>query len=177
MGRHDNLVEFHLDTFATDNLDTVGHAFQGLEGLILNLEVQLGGKTDATHHTQWVITECDTRLQRSGDDTILQVGQAIKGVNQFTKTVLIQADSHRINRKVATVLIILQRTILHDRLTRIVTIALLSGSHKLHFCIVEFYLSSSEILEYREMGLASQHTFQFLSHGDTATHHNHINII
>ena len=177
MGRHDNLVEFHLDTFATDNLDTVGHAFQSLEGLILNLEVQLGGKTDATHHTQWVITECDTRLQRSGDDTILQVGQAIEGVYQFTEAALIQANSHRIDRKIATVLVILQRTILHNGFSRVMAIALLSGSHKLHFCIVEFYLSSSEILEYREMGLASQHTFQFLSHGDTATHHNHIDII
>ena len=48
--RHHNLVEFHFNALATDDFYTVGHTLQGQEGLFLNLEVQLGGKTDAPHH-------------------------------------------------------------------------------------------------------------------------------
>ena len=47
--QHD-FIEFHLDTFTTDNLDAVNHPTEGIKRLLFYLEIQLGGKTNATHH-------------------------------------------------------------------------------------------------------------------------------
>ena len=51
MGGHHHLIQFHLNTLATDNLDALGHVPQGIEGFILYLEIQLGSEPYATHHT------------------------------------------------------------------------------------------------------------------------------
>ena len=117
MGGHHNLVEFHLDTLTTDNLDTVGHARQCVKGFLFYLKVQLGGKTDATHHAQRIIAESNLRIQRSGDDTVFQIGNAVEGVYQLAKALLVQTDGHGIDGKVATVLVIFQGTVFHYRLS------------------------------------------------------------
>ena len=114
--RHHNLVQFHLNAFAAHNLDAVGHTLQCLESLVLNLEIQLRGKANATHHAQRVVAERDAGLQRRGYNAILQVGQSVERVYEFAETVLVQADGHRIDGEVATVLVVFQRPVLDDGL-------------------------------------------------------------
>ena len=177
MRRHDNLIKLHFDTFTADNPDTVGHAFKGLEGLVFNLEVQLGGETNATHHAQRVIAEGDARFQGRGNNTIFQISQTIEGIYQFAEATLIQTDCHRIDGKVTAVLVIFQRAILNNGFSRIVTIALAAGTDELHFGIIKLHLRRTKIFEHGEMRLAPQHTFQFLSHTDATSHHNDIDII
>ena len=131
--RHDDLIEFVLDAFATDDLDTLSHPFQSHEGLVLNLEIELGGKSDAAHHAQGIVGEGNIGFQGCGDDAILEVSQAIEGVDQFTKSVFVQADSHRIDSKVATVLVVLESPVFNDGFTGVVAIALFPCPHELHF--------------------------------------------
>ena len=181
LGREDDFVQFVLDTLAADDLDPVGHPLQRLERLVLDLEVQLGGKPYAAHHPQGIIRERDAGFQWSGDDAVLQIRQTVKGVDQFTEPVLVQTDSHRIDGEVATVLVILQRTVLNDGLTRVVTITLLTGTHELHLVLhtflKEFHLRRSEVAEHAQMGFLAHYPLQFLSHRDTTAHHHHVDIV
>ena len=179
--RKDDLVEFVLDTLATHDLDSVGHALQGHKGFFLNLEVKLGGKTNASHHAQRVVAEGDAWLQWGGNDTILQVGQAIERVNQFAKAIFVQTDGHRVDGKVATVLIVLQRTILDNGFTGVVTVALLASAHKLHLVLCsllpELYLCSSKVTEHAQMSFLAYDALEFLGHLDAAANHHHIDIV
>ncbi len=132
MRGHHDFVQFHLDALAADYLDAVSHVLQGLEGLIFNLEIQLGGKADAAHHAQRVVREGNLGVQGSGDDAVFQVGNAIEWVYQLAKAAPVQADGHCIDGEVATVLVVFQRAVLHHRLARVVAVAFLAGSHELH---------------------------------------------
>ena len=116
MRGEDDLVQLVLDALPTDNLDAVGHPFEGLEGLVLYLEVELGGEADAAHHAQGVVGEGDLWVEGRSDDAILEVGQSVEGVNELAETVTVQADGHRVDGEVAAVLVILQRAVLHDGL-------------------------------------------------------------
>ena len=179
-GHHD-LVQFVLDALAADNLDTIRHPLQRLESLILYLEVQLGGKADAAHHPQGIVAESYAWLQRRSDDAVLEVSQPIKRINEFAESAMVQADSHRIDREVATVLIVLQRAVLHDGLSGVVTITLLAGSNELHLILLAFlpelHLGRAEVPKDAQMGLAPHHTLQFLGQTDAAAHDHHVDII
>ena len=133
MWRHDDLIEFVLDALATDDLDSLCHPFQGHESLVLDLEVELGGESDAAHHAQGIVGEGNIGFQGCGDDTILEVSQAVEGIDEFAKSVFIQADSHCIDGKVTTVLVVLESPVFNDGFTRVVAVALLTGSYELHF--------------------------------------------
>ena len=148
MRGHHDFIQFDLNTLATDNLDAVSHPLQGVKRFLLYLEVQLGSKADTAHHTQRVVAKSHLRVQRCRNDSVFQIGNTIKRVYQFSKTTLVQADCHCIDSKVAPVLVVLQGSVLHNRFARIVTIALLASPHELHFHIVVFYLSRSEIAEH-----------------------------
>ena len=143
---HDDLIQFILDTLATDDLDAVDHPLQSDKGLVFDLEVQLCGKADATHHAQRIVAESDIRLQCGGDDTILKISQSVEGIDEFAKTLFIQTDRHRIDSEVATVLVVLQGSILHDGLARVMAVALLASADELDF----------EDLRSQETGVRSQ---------------------
>ena len=181
MRRHDNLVQLVLDTLAAHYFYTVGHALQRLKRLWLYLKVQLRCKTDASHHAQWVVAKGDARLQGRGYDAILQISQSVKRINQFTKTCFVQTDGHRVDGEVATILIVLQRTILYDRFARVVTVALLASPHKLHLVfhalLTEFHLGRTKVLKHTKMRFLTHHALQFLSHLDATANHNDINIV
>ena len=123
--RVDDLIEFVLDALSADNLDPVGHALKGHESLVFDLEIQLRRKTDAAHHAQGVVGKGDARLQRGGDDAVFEVGQTIERIDEFSETLLVQADSHRIDGEITTVLIVFQRTVLTTGFPGVVTITLL----------------------------------------------------
>ena len=181
MRGQDNLVEFILDTFATDDIYPVGHTYECIPCLILYLEVQLGGETYAPHHPQGVVAEGDIRFKGSGDDTVFEVSQAIEGVDEFSEAVFIQAYRHSIDGEVTTVLVVFEGTVLNDGFPGVVAVALLTRPHKLHLILhtllTELHLGSTEILEYAEMSLTPHHTFQFLGNTDTTAHDYHVDIV
>ena len=131
MRREHDLIEFDGDALTTDNLDTVGHALKAHKCFFLNLEIQLGGEADAAHHAQGVVGECHLRVKGRSNDAVLEVGNAVEGVNKLTETAAIQTDSHRINGKVASILVVLQRAILNNGLTRVVAVAFLASPDEL----------------------------------------------
>ena len=178
MRSHDDFIEFHFYALPTDYLDAVCHLGKCLECFFLYLKIQLGGKADAAHHAQWIVRERDFGIERSGDDTVLQVGNAVEGIHQFSEAVAVQTDSHCIDGKVTTVLVILQRPVFHDGFARVVLIAFLTCSHELNLlAIIDFHLCRSEVLENREVGFPAQFLLQFLGHTDTATHHHNVDIV
>ena len=150
---HHDLVQFHFNTLTADDLDAVGHALQGFKRLVFDLEVQLGGKADTTHHAQRVVAERHLWVKWGGYDTILQVGNTIKRVYQLTEASLVQTDSHRIDGEVATVLVVLQRAVLNYRLARIVAVALLTCPHELHLLLAVLHLCCTEILKNAQVGM------------------------
>ena len=119
----------------------------------------MGSKTDASHHTQRIIGKSDSGLQGSGNDAILNVSQTIERIHKFAKTALIQADGHRIDGKIATVLVVLKSTVFDNGFTGIVAVALLTSTHELYFnllsFLVKFHLRRTEILKYGKVSLSA----------------------
>ena len=66
-------------------------ALKCVKSLVLDEEVELGGKPDTAHHPQWVVAEGDVWVEWGSDDTVLQVIQSVEGVNKFAKSLAIQA--------------------------------------------------------------------------------------
>ena len=175
-GRQQYLIQFIRNPlFGYD-----GNAFfvtaQRLKSIIINIEIQLGGKADAAHHTQRVVTESDVRVKRRTNGFLLHILHSSKRVHQFSIAMPVQANRQRIDGKVPPVLVILQRTVLNNRLARIVCVGLLTRTHKLHFRSMILQLRRTEILENREMSATAQTFGKSLSHNDSATYHYHINI-
>lgn len=177
MRRKHYLVQLFSNALATDDFQSVGIAGKCFTGLILYLEVELCGKAHTTHHAKGIVAERDVGVERSGNNAILQVGHAIERVYQLSETLLVQAYCHSIDGKVATVLVVLQRSVLHMGFATVMAIALLAGSHKLHFERSAFHLSCTEIAEHRQMCLAPQHCLKARGHLNAATHHHHIDIV
>ncbi len=177
MGRHDDFVQLHLDALATDYTDALGHTLQGLESLILYLEVQLGGEANAAHHTQRVVAEGDVGIEGRGDDAVLEVGQAVEGVDELPKTFLIQADGHRVDGEIAPVLVVLQCAILHHRGSRLPVIALFSCSDELHLSVLELHLRSPITMKDRQFGFFPEPVFECGCHFDATSHHHDIDVI
>ena len=74
-----------------------------------------------------ILIICLLYTSRSGNNAIFHIVDTIKRIYEFSKAVFVQADSHRIDGEVTAVLVILQRSIFHNRLSGIALIALLTG--------------------------------------------------
>ena len=112
-----NLIELVGNAFAADNADALLVAFQRLKGLIVDIEAQLCSKAHAAHHAQGIVAEGDVGVKRRTDGLVIEVVDTAKGIDQFTQSVGIETDSQGIDGKVAAILVIVQRTILHHGLT------------------------------------------------------------
>ncbi len=175
--RHHNLVEFVLDALSADNLYTVGIAFEGRKSLVLNVEVELCGKTYAAQHAQRVVGKGDIGVERRADDAVLEIVDAVERVNQLTETVAVETHGHGIDGEVAAVLIVFKRAVLYHRLARVVAVALAARPDKLHLDVTELHLCRAEIAKHRQPRLTSEHLLQFGGHADAAANHNHIYIV
>ena len=99
---------------------------------------------------------------------------------------MIQADGHRVDGKVAAVLIVLQRTVFHNGLARIVAVALFAGAYEFHFYFLtaafcplssDLYLCCTEIAEHAEVCPASKPLLQGGSHLDAAAYYHDVNVV
>ena len=130
---HKNLVELVGNTLSADYFDTLGITLKSLEGLVFDKEVKACGKADATEHSQWVVGKSNVWVERCADYSIVKVVNTSEWVNEFTKTTLVQTDSHSVDGKITTVLVIFKSTILNDRLARITLVAFLAGTYEFYF--------------------------------------------
>ena len=173
----DDFVQFVCNAFFGDDGDAFAITLQRIECLIVNIESQLGGKTDTAHHAQRVITESYIRVEGSPDGLFLQVSNTAKGVDQLAITHPVQANSQCIDGKITAVLVILQCTVLYNRLAGIVCIRFFSCTHKLNFRTIVLQLCRTEILEDGNMRPTPQTLTQRLGHGNATAYHHHINIL
>ena len=69
--REKNLVQLIGDTFLADDFDAFLVPFESKECFVIDVEIQLGSKTDASHHAQWIVAEGDVRVERCPDGAFL----------------------------------------------------------------------------------------------------------
>ena len=186
-GEH-NLVEFVDDAFARNYADALFVASEGFEGFRFNLEVELRGKADASHHPKRIVAEGDVGVERRGNDAVFQVAKAVEWVHQFSKTCLIEAEGEGVDGEIAPPLVVVERPILDDGFARVVAVTLLSRSYKFEFFfhlsvfafvlhpMMPFHLSRSEVAEYRAMCPLAQTPCKGLGHFNARTHHDDVDI-
>ena len=175
-GRQQYLVQLICNALPGYDRDALLVAAQRLEGVIVDIEIQLGGKADATHHTQGIVTEGNVRIERRADVFFTHVLHSSERIHQLSITLPVEADRQGIDSEVPAVLVVLQRTVFHNRLARIVRVGLLAGAHKLHFRTMILQLRRTEILENRKVCTTPQAFGKRLRHCNAAAHHYHINI-
>ena len=59
---------------------------QRLKRFVINIKIELGGKTDTPHHAKWVIAEGDVRVKWCTDCTLFQIIHPAEWVYQFAET-------------------------------------------------------------------------------------------
>ena len=176
-GAEDNLVQLVDDALLGDNLDALGIAAQGLLRLVLDTEVELRGKADAAHHAQGIVGESDVGVERCGDKSVLHIQETVETIYQFAEAVAVETDGQGIDGEVPTVQVVLQRAVLHDRLTAVVAVALAAGTHELDFKAVILQLCCSEIAEHTDVGPTPQPAPQCLGHRDAGTHDHTVDVL
>ena len=187
-GREDNLVELVDDALAGNNLDALRHAAKALEGFLLDLEVELRGKTHAAHHAQRVVGEGDVGIERRGNDAVLQVVEPVVHIHQTSVARLsvgvgrvVEADGEGVDGEVAPADVVLQRAVLHDGFARVVGVALAAGADKLHLGLLTgvapFDLRRAEVAEDGERGASTETFLEGLGHFDAAAHHHDVDVL
>ncbi len=174
---HHYFIEFLRDALTTNDLDALGIARERLKCLILNIELQLRGKAHTAHHAQRIVAEGHVGVEWRADDAILQVVDAVEGVNEFTEAVAVETHREGVDGEVATVLVVFQRTVLDMRLTAVAVVALTPGAHKLHLLVVPLHLRRSEVAEHREVSRSAKRILESLRHLNATANHHHINIV
>ena len=130
---HKDFVQLVLNALATDDFQSLGIATQCLESLIFDVKPQLCGEAHAAQHTQGVVAEGDIRIERRTNDSVFQVVQPVERIDKLAKPPSIQAYCHRVDGEVTTVLVVLQRAIFNDGLTRVVAVTLATGTDEFYF--------------------------------------------
>ena len=157
-------------------MDTFFVTRQRLKRFVINIKIELGGKTDTPHHAKWVIAEGDVRVKWCTDCTLFQIIHSAEWVYQFAETFFVEAYRHCIDGEITSVLVVFQCSVFHYRLAAVVAIRLFSGTDKLHFRVFELHLCCSEILENRDMRTTSQFFAESLSYFYATAHHYYIYI-
>ena len=129
--REHNLVELGGDALSADNLDALGVAGDGLEGVVGDAEAQLAGEAHGAHHAQGVVAEGDVGVEGRAEDALIEVVDAAEGVHQLAIAVSIQTDGKGVDGEVAPPLVVLEGAVLNDGLAAVVAVALAAGADEL----------------------------------------------
>ena len=170
------LVQFVDDALLRDDGDAAGVAFDGIECFGCDAKIKLRGEAYGAHHTQWVVAECDVGVAGRAQNFCLHIGQTAKWVEQFAETHFVQADSQRIHREIAAILVVFERAVLHYRVARFAAVRFAACAHKLQLVTAAFDLRRAVGSEHRHMCAAAQFACHRLRHIDAAAHHHHIDI-
>jgi hypothetical protein len=126
-----HLVELFGDALLAQDLDAVGLRPHCVEHAVGHPKLELRGKAGGPDHAEGVVLERVRRVEGRVDGLPLQVAPAVERVEEGAEAVRREVDRHRVDRKVAAVLVVLQRAGLHLRLSGVGAVALLAGGHKL----------------------------------------------
>ena len=176
-GRQHYLVELVDDTLAADDAYAFTVAVESVEGLLVNAEIELRGETDASHHAQWVVAEGDIRVKGRADDAVLHILLSVEGVYQLTKAIGIETNSHSVDSEIATLQVVLQCAVLHNRFARVALIALPTRTDKLHLHAVPLDLRRAEVAKDAEVSTLAQLADQSCGHLDAAAYNDDINVL
>ena len=113
-GREHDFVEFVDDAFLGDDLDTLGVALEGLLGLVLYLEAELGGEADAAHHAQGVVGEGDVGVEGRSYEAVLHIEESVEAVDELAEAVGVETDGEGIDGKVAAVEVVVEGAVFDD---------------------------------------------------------------
>ena len=174
---HHDFIEFIHNALLADNADARGISGESLKSLVVDIEIELCGKPDAAHHAQGIVRKSDIWIEWRSDAAILQVAQPVERIDEFTKPVFVETYRHGVDGEVAPVLVILQRTVLHDGLAAFPSVALAPCAHKLHLTELAFHLRGAEIPEHGQVGLSSHGLFHSLSHLYPVSHNDNVDVI
>ena len=170
-------MEFAHDTLATDDANALGIAREGVEGFVVDEEIELCRKTHAAQHAQRIVGESDVGVERCADEAILQIIQAIERVDKFAEMGRIQTHGQGVNGEISAVLIVFQCAIFHMRFARIVAVALLACAHKFHFHVTIFHLRCAKVFKHAEVGFLAQRLLQRVGHLYATAHDHHIDVV
>ena len=137
---------------------------------------QLGGEPHGAQHSERIVTVCGVRIQRSADDTGSEIPYAAERIDQIAEGVGLKRKSHRIDREVTSLLVVLESAVLHYGLAGLAAVGLLAGADELDLHVTPLHLSGTEILEYgQRTSLPS--LMESLGHLNAAAHNDNIYII
>ena len=137
----------------------------------------MGGKPHAPQHAQRVVRESDVGVERRANDAVFEVVKAIEGVDKLPEVLGVKTNGHSVDGKVAAVLVVFQRSVLHDRLTRVVTVTFFSRSNELNFVTAKLHLGRAEIAKHRYVRLLSKAFAQCVGHLYATSHHNYVDVV
>ena len=140
LAREHDFVEFIGYTLAGDDTNALAVAHDGVEGVGMERETELGGEADCPHHTQGVVGERDVGVKRRADNHVLHVLYAVEGVEQGAVAVAIEADSKGVDGEVAAVLVFFEGAVLHDGVAGVVAVTLFARTHKLQLHLAALHL-------------------------------------
>ena len=169
--------QFLGNAFAGDDVDAMRVFLDGLESLVIDIEVQLCGKAYGTHHPQRVVAEGDVGVERSADDAAFHVADAIKRIQQLTVSLLVQADGHGIDSKVATLLVVVKGAVLDDGVAALAVVGLAASAYELQFPLPRLDLRCAIGAEHRQMSAATKATGHCLCHLDAAANRHKVHVV
>ena len=176
MRRKDDFVEFVLNALATDDFQAVGIATEGLESLVLDEKAELRGEANAAQHSQWVVAEGDVGIERCADNAVLEVVEAVERIDQFAETPFVQANRHRIDGEIATILVVFECTVFDNRFSRVTLVTFAASTHEFHFKSPRFHLRCPKVFENTQMRLFAEFFLQLLGHANPTSDHHHIDV-
>ena len=124
----------------------------GLDGLGDDAEAQLRRKSHGTQHPQGVVAVGPVRLERGAEQSGIEVADAAERIHQRPVILFLQAECHRIDRKVAAALILFDRAVLDYGLAGFGAVGLPSRTYELHFIRPVMQHRRAEIAEYGHVG-------------------------
>ena len=114
---------------------------------------ELRGETDRAEHPERVVAVGLLRLQRGADYARRKVADASERIDKRAVVLLLQAERHRVDSEIPAFLILLKRTVLDNRLARIVAVGLLPGPDELNLRPVPLQHRGAESLEYGHVAM------------------------
>ena len=118
--------------------------------------MELCCKSYASHHPQRVVAEGYLGFQRCADEVVFQIGNAVKGIDDFSKVLFVEAYAECVDGEVPALQVFLQGAFLNDGFPGIVAVAFPACPDKLYLCALVLHLCSAEVPEYGQVSSSAQ---------------------
>ena len=137
---------------------------------------ELCGKSHAAHHAQRVVRKGDVGIKGGADDAVFYIVKSIEGINEFAKSICIQANRYGVDGEITAVLVVLQCAVFYNGLSAVTIITFTACANKFNFLTFPLHLGGAKISEYAEVAFIIEFFGKGLSHCDAATNNDNINV-